>query len=137
MRPSSNWISGAFHVGLWSLVRLGFGWAPATEEPVEIELVVWNPFLDRLPGRFDRLHAVEVKGWRWWAWKLNVAVPQAVEAEKGFWRAEVLREGQLREPRQLEQWADAIKWYLACLDACVEAGSDHRSLSEVAELIDD
>jgi len=52
------------------------------------------------------------------------------EAAKVFWRAEVLREGRPRETWQLEQWADAIKWYLAWLDACVEAGGDHRSLPE-------
>jgi len=47
-----------------------------------------------------------------------------------FWKAEVQREGRPREKWQLEQWGDAIKWYLAWLDACVDAGGDHRSLSE-------
>ena len=46
------------------------------------ERSVGNPFLDRLPGWFDRLHGVDVEGWRWWAWKLNEAFPQAVEAEE-------------------------------------------------------
>ena len=49
---------------------------------------------------------------------------------RSFWRSEVLAEGRHREPWQLEQWEDAIKWYLAWLDACAEDGADHRSLPE-------
>lgn len=52
------------------------------------------------------------------------------EAAKVFWRMEVLREGREREQWQLDQWGDAIKWYLQWLAACVDAGADHRSLSE-------
>jgi site-specific recombinase XerD len=52
------------------------------------------------------------------------------EAAKVFWKSEVLREGRQREPWQLEQWGDAIKWYLGWLAACVEEGGDHRSLAE-------
>lgn len=52
------------------------------------------------------------------------------EAAKAFWRAEVLREGCVREPWQLNQWSDAIQWYLNWLNACAEAGADHRSLAE-------
>lgn len=49
---------------------------------------------------------------------------------KEFWRRDVLREDRPREPWQLEQWADAIRWYLDWLSACSEAGADHRSLAE-------
>lgn len=52
------------------------------------------------------------------------------EAAKVFWRAEVMREGRERKKWQLEQWGDALKWYLGWLDACAEAGGDHRSLEE-------
>jgi site-specific recombinase XerD len=52
------------------------------------------------------------------------------EAAKLFWRTDVLRDGREREKWQLEQWADAIQWYLKWLDACAEAGADHRSLAE-------
>ena len=52
------------------------------------------------------------------------------EAAKAFWRSEVLREGRTREPWQLEQWSDAVRWYLDWLRACAEAGADHRSLPE-------
>ena len=40
------------------------------------------------------------------------------------------REDRKREPWQLEQWSDAIQWYLNWLKACAEAGADHRSLPE-------
>jgi hypothetical protein len=43
---------------------------------------------------------------------------------------EVLREGVRREEWQLEQWAEAIRWYLDWLRACAEAGADHRGLAE-------
>ena len=39
-------------------------------------------------------------------------------------------EDRQRESWQLEQWSDAIQWYLKWLDACKTAGSDHRSLAE-------
>ena len=71
----------------WALVetvRIGIGWIPGTVEPVEVGFVIRDPFLDRLPGWFDRLHGLDVEGWRWWAWKLNEAFPQAVEAEKKY-----------------------------------------------------
>lgn len=42
---------------------------------------------------------------------------------KKFWRRDVLREDRPREPWQLEQWADAIRWYLDWLSACSEAGA--------------
>ncbi len=52
------------------------------------------------------------------------------EAAREFWRQDVRREGRPRESWQLEQWADAIRWYLDWLAACSEAGADHRSLAE-------
>ena len=55
---------------------------PGTIEPIEIGFFVGDPFLDRLPGRFDRFHGLDVKGRRWWARKLDDAFPKAVEAEE-------------------------------------------------------
>ena len=52
------------------------------------------------------------------------------ESGKMFWRLEVLREGITREAWQLEQWSQAIQWYLNWLVACQENGADHRSLVE-------
>lgn len=42
----------------------------------------------------------------------------------------MLGRGRQREAWQLEQWEDAIKWYLGWLKACSEEGGDHRSLPE-------
>ena len=62
------------------LVRLI--WIPGTVEPVEVGFVVGNPFLDRLPGRFDRLHGLDVEGWRRRARERDDSLPEAVEAEE-------------------------------------------------------
>jgi hypothetical protein len=53
------------------------------------------------------------------------------ESVAAFWRMEVLREGRVREPWQLEQWGGgaALRWYLDWHKACSEAGGDHRSLA--------
>lgn len=47
-----------------------------------------------------------------------------------FWKQEVLREDRPRETWQLEQWGDAIQWYLKWLEACRVNGADHRSVAE-------
>lgn len=52
------------------------------------------------------------------------------EAAKIFWKQEILREDRTREKWQIEQWGDAMQWYLKWLEACAEAGADHRSLPE-------
>jgi len=62
--------------------------------------------------------------------RLRHELPAGREAARNFWRCEVLGKDRQREPWQLEQWEDAIKWYLAWLDACAEEGGDHRSLPE-------
>ena len=52
------------------------------------------------------------------------------EAAACFWRTEVKKDGVTREPWQLEQWTQAIQWYLSWLAAWGEAGADHRSVPE-------
>lgn len=52
------------------------------------------------------------------------------EAARIFWRHEVLREDRPRQRWQLEQWEEAIRWYLDWLAACEEQGADPRSLPE-------
>ena len=52
------------------------------------------------------------------------------EAATQFWNSEVKREGHPREPWQIRQWGEAIRWYLGWLEACSAAGGDHRSLVE-------
>jgi site-specific recombinase XerD len=63
-------------------------------------------------------------------YRLRHELPAGRDAAKAFWKTDVLREGREREKWQLQQWADAIQWYLKWLDACAEAGADHRSLAE-------
>lgn len=63
---------------------IGIGWIPGPVEPVEIRFVVGDPFFDRLPGRLDRLHRLDVEGWRWRTRELDDAFPQTVEAEEEF-----------------------------------------------------
>ena len=57
---------------------------PGTIEPLEVRFVVGDPFFDRLPGRLDRFHGLDVKRWRWWARKLDDAFPKAMEAKEEF-----------------------------------------------------
>jgi len=52
------------------------------------------------------------------------------EAAVRFWKEEVLREDRPREKWQLEQWGDAMQWYLKWLGDCQVKGADHRSVAE-------
>jgi hypothetical protein len=56
---------------------------PGTIESIEIWFFVEDPFLGRLPGRFDGFDGFDVKRW-WWAWELDDAFPKAVEAKGEF-----------------------------------------------------
>ena len=62
--------------------------------------------------------------------RLRHELPAGREAAKSFWRCEVLGRDRKREPWQLDQWEDAMKWYLNWFAACSEGGADHRSLPE-------
>jgi len=68
----------ALVVAIW----IGIGWIPGTVEPVEAGFIVGDPFLDRLPGWFDRLHRLDVEGRRWRARERDDSLPEAVEAEE-------------------------------------------------------
>ena len=67
-------------------------------------------------------------------WFENFRLRHELSADRAaarlFWKSEVKREGREREPWQLQQWADAIIWYLSWLAACASAGADPRSLAE-------
>jgi integron integrase len=52
------------------------------------------------------------------------------EAAVLFWKSEVQKDGREREKWQLEQWGDALRWYVGWLNACATQGADHRSLEE-------
>jgi hypothetical protein len=51
-------------LALIEAICIGIGWISGTVESVEIGFVVGGPFLDRLPGRLDRLQGLEVEGRR-------------------------------------------------------------------------
>ncbi len=61
--------------------------------------------------------------------RLRYSLAAGREAAKAFWMSEVRRDGIEREDWQLKQWSEAIRWYLAWLEACQLAGKDHRSTS--------
>jgi integron integrase len=62
--------------------------------------------------------------------RMRVGMEAGRGAAKAFWRSEVMGSGRDRERWQLEQWTAALQWYLKWLEACEEAGADHRSLPE-------
>ena len=62
-----------------------FDWLPgcrALVEEVEIRhriIVIWNPFADGLPGRFDRLEGLDVEGRVGWWRDVDGAFPKTGE----------------------------------------------------------
>jgi hypothetical protein len=60
------------------------GGVPFLVEPVEVRVVIRDPFLDGLPRWLDGLHRLNIEG-RWWrAGEMDDAFPEAVEPEKEF-----------------------------------------------------
>ncbi len=91
----------------------------------------WRKDLAAFRGLTDRERTGFLLVLEWFEnFRLRHELPAGREAAKSFWRCEVLGKDRQREPWQLEQWGDAIKWYMAWLDACAEEGGDHRSLPE-------
>ena len=62
--------------------------------------------------------------------RLRLSLEAGREAVRSFWRQEVLGKEVTREDWQLEQWEEALHWYLEWLGNCVAIGADHRSLPE-------
>lgn len=91
----------------------------------------WRKDLAEFRGLTDRERAGFLLLLEWFEnFRLRLELPAGREAAKAFWRSEVTREGREREKWQLEQWGDAIQWYLKWLEACSESGADYRSLPE-------
>lgn len=91
----------------------------------------WRKDLAAFRGLSDRERNGFLLVLEWFEnFRLRHELPAGRDSARAFWRCEVLGKDRLREPWQLEQWEDAIKWYLAWLDACAEEGGDHRSLPE-------
>ena len=62
--------------------------------------------------------------------RLRLELKAGKEAATLFWKREVRRKDRPRQDWQLEQWGEAIRWYLEWLEACERAKADHRSLPE-------
>ena len=91
----------------------------------------WRKDLSEFRGLSDRERTGFLLVLEWFEnFRLRNELPAGRDAARIFWKSEVIREGREREKWQLEQWADAIQWYLNWLGACSEAGADHRSLPE-------
>lgn len=91
----------------------------------------WRADLEasRSVGRVQRHGFTMLLGW-YENFRLRCGLEAGRESAKCFWKAEVLGRGVERESWQLEQWAEAMAWYLDWLKHCREAGGDHRSLAE-------
>jgi site-specific recombinase XerD len=91
----------------------------------------WRKDLSEFRGLSDRERSAYLLILEWFeSFRLRYELSAGREAAKRFWKMEVIREDRPREEWQIDQWGDAIKWYLNWLDACEKAGADHRSLSE-------
>jgi len=91
----------------------------------------WRKDLAKFRGLTDRERAGFLLVLEWFEnFRLRRGLSAGREAAKVFWKAEVIREGRERETWQLDQWGDAIQWYLKWLEACTSQGADHRSLAE-------
>jgi hypothetical protein len=91
----------------------------------------WRKDLAEFRGLTDRERAGFLLVLEWFEnFRLRHELPAGSEAAKAFWTSEVTREDRIRDKWQLEQWGDAIQWYLNWLGACSEAGADHRSLPD-------
>ena len=91
----------------------------------------WRKDLAGFRGLTDRERSGYVLLLEWFEnFRLRHELSAGREAATRFWKEEVRREDRPREPWQLEQWGQAIQWYLKWLEACAGAGADHRSLPE-------
>ncbi len=68
-----------------------------------------------------------VLGW-FDSWRLPKRFGPEMESARAFWRAQVASKP--REDWQLDQWAEAMRWYGRWLRYCGEAGHDGRGLVE-------
>lgn len=62
------------------------------------------------------------------SWRLRGRRSADLEVARKFWKEVVM--GKAREAWQLEQWAEAMRWYLHWLELARRTGIDHRSLAE-------
>jgi site-specific recombinase XerD len=91
----------------------------------------WRKDLSEFRGLTDRERTGFLLVLEWFEnFRLRRELPAGRDSARLFWKSEVILADRPREEWQLEQWGDAIQWYLKWLEACAEAGADHRSLVE-------
>lgn len=62
------------------------------------------------------------------SWRLGRRLAADRGTARRFWKEMV--QAKAREEWQLQQWAEAMRWYLSWLDLARKRGADHRSLAE-------
>jgi len=91
----------------------------------------WRKDLSEFRGLSEQERAGFLLVLEWFEnFRLRHEMEASRDAAKAFWRTEVQRDDRKREAWQLDQWSDAVQWYLAWLSACEEAGADHRRGAE-------
>ncbi|MEO8615627.1 MAG: phage integrase N-terminal SAM-like domain-containing protein [Luteolibacter sp.] len=93
----------------------------------------WRSDLSEFRGLTEAERSLFLLVLEWFEnFRLRCGLEAGRDSTEVFWRKEVVPQGRPRKPRQLEQWEDAIKWYLNWLDACAIENADHRNLPEWA-----
>lgn len=101
--------------------------------PVNRTRHCWRNDLSKFRGLTEAERTLFLLVLEWFEnFRLRCGLEAGRDSTEAFWRKEVVPQGRPRKPRQLEQWEDAIKWYLNWLDACAIENTDHRSLAEWA-----
>lgn len=62
------------------------------------------------------------------SWRVSQALPPGRESAIAFWRAQV--QSKPRQDWQLQQWSEAIRWYLEWLTICLDQGREVKTLRE-------
>ena len=97
--------------------------------PVKKFYPCWRKDLLGFRGLTDAARSVFLLVLEWFEnFRLRHGLEPGRDATEKFWQTEVVPKDRPREPRQLEQWQNAIKWYLNWVDACAEDGAEQRSL---------
>ena len=86
----------------------------------------------------DLKHSRDVQDWEkqgyallltWYEnWRLRLGLEVGVESCRQFWRDEVKKKP--REAWQLQQWAEAMRWFLGWLEICARESKSPSSLAE-------
>ena len=61
-------------------------------------------------------------------WRIKNGIEPGRPAAEQFWRAQV--RSKPRESWQLQQWTEAMRWYLVWLRHCIERGGNGMSIPE-------